>query len=160
MHLLALIFHSFCHTLFPVFLDYRLLCAFPKHQPDDSGRTSHHLDLATFKCKLFHVNPLKTKIRQLNVFIFPTFLTACEDTYPRLCRILDGCDSPFYNTRKFTNLHCPKTCGRCGKNSPSAVKNPIWVVCFSRTGHGYMQNGFRNAMKTGKQTTDSTKNQT
>ncbi|XP_068679061.1 uncharacterized protein [Montipora foliosa] len=38
----------------------------------------------------------------------------CEDTYPTACRILAGCESPFYNMRTFVQLHCPKTCEKCG----------------------------------------------
>lgn len=69
----------------------------------------------------------------------------CEDTYPRLCRILDGCDSPFYNTRKFTNLHCPKTCGRCGDclDKQDTVKCEKWEregLCTSPPGwKNYME---------------------
>ncbi|PFX16001.1 uncharacterized protein LOC111342762 isoform X1 [Stylophora pistillata] len=39
----------------------------------------------------------------------------CEDTYPRACQVFKTCNSPFYNLRKFGNMHCPKKCGMCGK---------------------------------------------
>lgn len=39
----------------------------------------------------------------------------CEDLYVRACKLFGKCDSPFYNVRKFVDIHCPKTCGRCGE---------------------------------------------
>lgn len=39
----------------------------------------------------------------------------CEDEYVRACKLFGNCASPFYNVRKFVDINCPKTCGRCGE---------------------------------------------